>query len=511
MNEKLLAMVKAVPVSFILKDRSGRYVHIDDETARVFGRPSSGSGTAADLFPPDVAKQIADAERTVLETGETVMAPIWMPDASGNRRHFAMIKFPVVVGGETLVGGIALDIKPFSTNSWDTSTYRQILDAITDLILVKGPDSRLLWANKALLTSYGMSNAQLQGIVDAEFVEPDVSQQYVKDDQQVFATGKALDIPEEQMKWADGRVRIVHTVKSPIFDDDGNVAMSVAVIRDITDAKRFEVELRQAQKLESIGRLAAGMAHEINTPIQYVGDQRQFAQDAFEDLMGLMRRYQDLASKVEAGTVEVADVKAVRDAEAEIDLPFIEGQLATAFSSMAEGIGRVSKLVQALKEFGHPDSGGRALADLNAAIRRTVLMATNEYKYVADVELDLEAFPDIYCCVGEMQQVFLNLIVNAAHAIVDADKSRRGTIKITSRLVGTDVVFTVSDTGCGIPASVHAQIFDPFFTTKAVGRGTGQGLSICRLVVEKHHGTITFETVERRGTTFTIRMPCMLG
>jgi signal transduction histidine kinase len=283
--------------------------------------------------------------------------------------------------------------------------------------------------------------------------------------------------------------------------------MAVAVIRDITDRKRLEVELRHAQKLESLGRLASGMAHEINTPIQFIGDQRQFAQDAFEDVLGIVAQYQELARKVDAGTATAADTAPIRLAEQALDLAFVEATLAASFASMADGVNRVTQLVHAFKEFGHPDSGTKQEADLNAAVRRTVTVATSEYKYVADVALELGDLPPVPCRIGELQQVILNLIVNAAHAIGDLGSAERGTIRIATRVEGDSVVLSVADTGCGMPPDVQAKIFEPFFTTKPLGRGTGQGLAIARMIVDKHHGSLTFESHVGAGTTFFVRIP----
>ncbi|MBL0220168.1 MAG: PAS domain-containing protein [Myxococcales bacterium] len=509
MTEALLGFFEALPMACSLKDAAGGFRYMSDPTRRMFlphGAVDLPNSTY-DVFPPEVAQEILAADRKVIESGQVVRFPVWLPDNAGGRRLLAMIKFPVPVHAEVLIGAVAIDITAFTSAAWDASTYKQILDAISDMILVKGPKSKLLWANQAFLTAYGMSNADLQGIIDAPFVEPDLSQQYAKDDQQVFSTGKTVDITEEPMMWADGKARLVHTVKSPLFGKDGTVEMAVAVLRDITDRKRLEVELRQAQKLESLGRLAAGMAHEINTPIQFVGDQRQFAQDAFDDVLGILAQYQDLARKVDAGTATATDTAAIREAERAIDLGYIQDGLAASFASMADGVKRVSQLVLALKEFGHPDSGTKQAGDINAAVRRTVIVATNEYRYVAEVELDLGPLPPVLCSIGELQQVILNLIVNAAHAIADLGSTERGTIRIGTRVEGEFVVISIADTGCGMSPDVQAKVFDPFFTTKAIGRGTGQGLSIARMIIEKHHGSLAFESHVGTGTTFFVRIP----
>jgi PAS domain S-box-containing protein len=388
--------------------------------------------------------------------------------------------------------------------------FRQVLNAITDMVLVKGPGSKLEWANDAFLEAYGMTNEQLRGLVDAPFVEPDYTQQYVQDDQKVFDTGRPLDIVDEPMTRHDGTVMSCHTVKSPIFNDEGKVIKTVGVIRDISERKRFEVELRQSQRLESVGRMASGIAHEINTPIQFVGDQTQFLHTAFKDLLGLCERYRAFVAKAEGGLVTASDFVALREAEVQADLEFITAKGPAAFDAILEGTGRVAKLVQAMKEFGHPDNGQVAVADINRALKTTLVIAANELKYVADVETDYGELPPVRCQIAGLNQVFLNILVNAAHAIADAAKGGpdRGRIKVKTRRVGDAVVISISDTGAGIPLTIQSRIFDPFFTTKEVGRGTGQGLAIARMiVVEKHKGTLTFETNESWGSTFHVTLP----
>jgi signal transduction histidine kinase len=163
-----------------------------------------------------------------------------------------------------------------------------------------------------------------------------------------------------------------------------------------------------------------------------------------------------------------------------------------------------------MKEFAHPDRKEMAQVDINQAISSTLVIATNEYKYVADLETDFASLPPVNCFAGEINQVVLNLIVNAAHAIGDVVKGTadKGKIRVATRVLDDQIEISVGDTGKGIPVEVRSRIFDPFFTTKEVGRGTGQGLSIARaVVVEKHGGTLHFETEAGRGTTFFIRLP----
>ncbi|MEO6772832.1 MAG: PAS domain-containing protein [Kofleriaceae bacterium] len=510
MDEYSLGIMRALPVSAWLKDRRGKYVYLNAHAAKLFGVDAVGV-TAHQLFTPETALELELADQRVVAAGAPVILPIWVTGTSASRAQFCIVKFPVELADDHFIGGLGIDITHFSPANWDASTFRQILDAITDMILVKGPRSKLRWANKAFLDGYGMSNEDLQGLIDAAFVEPDITAEYVKDDARVFATGRPLDIPEELMKLADGRVRTVHTVKSPIFDASGGVAMTVAVIRDTTERRHLELELRQAQKLESIGRLAAGVAHEINTPIQFIGDQATFAQEATTELLGLVAHYRTLVGKVEAGTATRADAEAARAAEADADLDQLTKHLPLAFVSIREGTRRVGSLVRAMKEFGHPDSSSKQPADLNTAIRNAVMVSTSEHKYVADVVLELGDLPEVTCVIGELNQVFLNLIVNAAHTISNVTAGTagaRGQILIKSRIDGDDAVVEIGDTGEGIAEEVQARIFEPFFTTKEIGRGTGQGLAISRsIVVDKHRGSLSFETELGRGTTFIVRIP----
>jgi signal transduction histidine kinase len=299
-------------------------------------------------------------------------------------------------------------------------------------------------------------------------------------------------------------------VKSPIFDAEGNVIMTVAVIRDITEKKRLELELGQAQKLESIGRLAAGVAHEINTPVQFVSDSVHFVRDAMTDLTGLIERYQALHRSVQAGQPAADVAAAVAEAEEAADLDYLLEHMPKALTRSLDGLDRVATIVRSMKEFAHPDQKEMTSVDLNQAVQSTLVIARNEYKYVADVEMDLGDLPLVTCHVGDVNQAILNVIVNAAHAIGDVVKGTdsRGRIFVRTFRDGEDAIVSISDTGGGIPEAIRGRLFDPFFTTKEVGRGTGQGLAIARsVIVETHGGALTFETETGRGTTFVLRLP----
>ncbi len=313
----------------------------------------------------------------------------------------------------------------------------------------------------------------------------------------------------------------IHYTVSPYYDpDDDTLIGSVLVGRNINREKRleeekkaFQAQLLHAQKLESVGRLAAGIAHEINTPVQFVGTNIDFLQECFNDLSLLVDQLQILlaAARENRLTPEL-----FRDAEAcldEVDWQYLQEEIPQAISQSRDGVARVSSIVRAMKEFSHPASRKKTEADINRIIETTVTVARNEWKYVAEIDLRLaDDLPPIPCLVDEMGQVILNLLVNAAHAIAgklgenpDGDK---GTITIRTEARKDGIEIRISDTGTGMPAEIHEKVFDPFFTTKEVGRGTGQGLTIAHDVIsDKHGGSLTFESVEGEGTTFIIRLP----
>jgi signal transduction histidine kinase len=293
-------------------------------------------------------------------------------------------------------------------------------------------------------------------------------------------------------------------------DSTGQHKVLRGMMLDVTDQRRLENELAQAQKLESVGRLAAGVAHEINTPVQFVSDSVSFVREAMDDLSEIVDKYRELRTATQSGVDVAAAAKAAAEAEDDADLDYILENAPVALDRARDGLGRVAAIVRSMKEFAHPDRKEMAQADLNQAIQSTLVIASNEYKYVADVDIALGDVPLVNCYAGEINQVVLNLIVNAAHAIGDVVRGtdKKGRIRVATRVLDDQVEISIGDTGKGIPVEVRSRIFDPFFTTKEVGKGTGQGLAIARsVVVDKHGGTLHFETEVGQGTTFYIRLP----
>ena len=291
----------------------------------------------------------------------------------------------------------------------------------------------------------------------------------------------------------------------------GERRVFTGIVRDITRRKQLETQLAHALKMESVGQLAAGIAHEINTPIQYVGDNTRFLHDAFDDLSELLALYGKLEEACQEGSPPASLLQSIRTTSDAKDLAFVREEIPNALDQTLEGAERVARIVRAMREFSHPGSKERQEIDLNRAIESTAIVTRNEWKYVADLVTNFDPdLPPVACLADEFNQAILNLIVNAAHAISSNAEptSDKGTITITTRTADDCVEVRVTDTGCGIPAQHRSRIFDPFFTTKPVGKGTGQGLSVVySVIVEMHGGSVDFETEEGKGTSFRLRLP----
>jgi PAS domain S-box-containing protein len=310
----------------------------------------------------------------------------------------------------------------------------------------------------------------------------------------------------------DGKQGYLGFTISPIRSDIGELSGFIIIGADITNRKALGDTLAQTEKLKSIGQLAAGIAHEINTPTQYVGDNTRFLQDAFQDLIQVLKSYEALFEAVKTEGVSADLIQKVEDDIEEADVDYLNAEIPTAIEHTLAGVERIAKIVRAMKEFSHPGQDEKTAIDINKTIESTITVARNEWKYVAEMATDFDvSLPLVPCHPGELNQVILNLIINAAHAIADViaeNSTEKGLIKVSTRLKENWAEIQISDTGPGIPEKIRHRIFDPFFTTKEVGKGTGQGLAISHtVIVEKHGGTLNLETQEGKGTTFTIYLP----
>ncbi|HWB79080.1 MAG TPA: ATP-binding protein [Nannocystaceae bacterium] len=331
------------------------------------------------------------------------------------------------------------------------------------------------------------------------------------------APGKLQRELADHSRWAANEQERAHTIAAArdtlaeknhalrVAQDE--IARAYAALQEeMKTRERLEHELRLAQKLEAIGQLAAGVAHEINTPMQYVGDNIDFFERVVKGFATYVTAVQEAFATSGLSELELRARAAAAQKQSKLD--YFMREAPKAVKAAKDGIVHVSNIVRALKSFAHQDNDEMASADVNKAIEDTLVVAQNEYKNVAKVEKDLGELPTITCFVGKLSQVILNLTVNAAHAIADAGRGGEGKIRVTSRADGNFVVVTIGDNGCGIPEANRARVYDQFFTTKEVGRGTGQGLSLARrIIVDTHGGELSFTTESGVGTTFTIRLP----
>lgn len=286
-------------------------------------------------------------------------------------------------------------------------------------------------------------------------------------------------------------------------------AANTSLAEEMKTRLQREVELRQAQKLESVGRLAAGMAHEINSPVQFASDSVHFARASVPDLFRVVEKLTAVHRSAQDGTPQRALIEDAETAMREADVDYLAHDVPSALDLALTGLAKVASIARSMSDYARPDQNDMAMTDLNRAIENTALVARHEYKNVADLELALGELPRVICYIGDLNQVILSLLLNAAHAIADkGTPNERGQISVRTSLDGDHVLIQIADTGVGIPDEIRHRVFDPFFTTRAVGQGTGQGLAIARsVVVDKHGGQLWFESTVGVGTTFFVRIP----
>lgn len=306
--------------------------------------------------------------------------------------------------------------------------------------------------------------------------------------------------------------RVLGLTVNPVWLGEGRESEFLITGADITERRTMERDLRQGQKLEAIGQLAAGIAHEINTPVQYARDNVTFVQQSWQSIDELISLARLMTMEITVNGSRPPSVEDFESRRVEVDLDFLQKDVPTAIEQSLEGLERVAKIVRAMKEFSHPGSTEKVPLDINRAIESTIAVARNEWKYVADVTTDFdESLPRVSCYAGEFNQVILNLLVNASHAVGDVVKESpqtKGIIKFKTKREDSWVEIQIQDTGKGIPEEISNKVFEPFFTTKEVGKGTGQGLALAHsVVVKKHAGKIWFESTVGNGTTFFIRLP----
>jgi PAS domain S-box-containing protein len=401
--------------------------------------------------------------------------------------------------------------------SVEASLLKGALDATELHVLITDRKGKIVFANLSLAERHGRVRDELIGENVEQVMRTDNhSPSQVEKMRRAMRENRPIRVVVQGVHSSGGALWLSLNI-TPILDADGRAGHFVGIATDITQSvedsrirkelqerietreqerDRLALELRMAQKLEAVGRLASGVAHEINTPMQYVSDNVTFLSESVDDLARVISAYR--ADRERGDTVS-----------AEVEADYLLTELPKAMQRARDGLKRVTDIVRAMKEFSHPNTEARSSADINKAIETTLQVARSEYKHLAVIELSLEPLPLVPCNVGELNQVFLNLLVNAAHAIEASGKDvSNGRIRIATRHAGPEVNISFEDNGCGIKPENLEKIFDPFFTTKEVGKGTGQGLAISHsIVVDRHGGKLDVRSVVGAGTRFTIHVP----
>jgi two-component system, NtrC family, sensor kinase len=407
-------------------------------------------------------------------------------------------------GRATRMAGVVINIDRRKAAEDRLRLQATALEAAANAIVITDPQGTIVRANPAFTAMTGYSLSEAIGANPRILASGKHDKAFYRNLWATISAGKVWR-GEIMNRRKDGTFYNEEMTITPVISERGKITNYVAIKQEVTGRKRLEEHLRQAQKLEAIGQLAAGIAHEINTPAQYVRDNTTFLKESWTSLGECV----SLLRKAETGNDDV--LKQFAAACRAADLEYLEREIPQAIEQSREGIERISKIVLAMKEFSHPGSAEKVPVDLNKAIDSTITVARSEWKYVAEMETRLDPqLPRVPCHVGEIKQVVLNFLTNAAYAIhqVVKDSGQKGKIAVTTAHAGDFIEISVADTGPGIPEEIQSRIFEYFFTTKPVGSGTGQGLAMAHnSIVKRHGGKIWFETAAGKGTTFFIRLP----
>ena|GEM_PF-1294778 len=495
--EFIQTLADAIPSPIYAMHRDGRIMWCNAAIADLFGPNAIEGKDITDVFSNEEVLYHAQKEKLMYAKDALIVYEYEIFKASGERRTIVFHKAPLRNSKEEVIGliSVLIDITERKSIEEDLrqseDVLRKILTGIRAGIFIVDPrTNKILEVSDVAEEIIGLPKDDLVG-------RPCKSIKWIRS-----ATAEAIDdcpllhgnmLNEEFMiERPDGTA--VPVLKTVISANRAGQLLFYEIIFDMTARKALERQLVLAQRLESIGRLAAGVAHEINTPVQYIGDNLSFLEGAFADLIAAVHVLLQQGGASDKG----------------LDLDFILEEVPKALSQSREGVEHVASIVRALKRFSHPGGEEKTLLNVRNAVENTVLVSRNEWKYHAEVNLDLDpGVPVLPCFPGDFNQMLLNLLVNAGHAIGEKRKEGdpKGLITIKTWQEGGSFLLSVADTGCGIPEKNLQLVFDPFFTTKEVGKGTGQGLALVHDAMRKHAGSVEVASKVGAGATFTLRFP----
>lgn len=511
----LSSILENSPTSIALKDADGTYLYVNSVFEKRNGlAPGRAVGkTVAEIFPEKTAQMIERQDREVLTKKAPVIRELTIPKENAEPDTIVATKFPVmsVDGNVSAVGFILTDVTEARQReielSEKTALLETVLETVPFVVVAMDNDGRITFASREAGIHFGVPANEMLGRTLAEILGDRYSQGIDDFIGEIRETGKPVNRPNHNSSVVAGKIN--WSIGSPIIRASGRTSGMLIIIMDVTEQQNALEQLARAPKMEGIGQLAAGIAHEINTPIQFIGNNLEFLHEAGDEIFHLADAFLEYLQVADAGG-ELSKVREkVDNALEEADIDYLKEELPEAIVRSQHGIADVARIVLSMKEFSHPSLKEKSPADINAALQNTALIARNEWKHIAALQEDLsDDLPEVFCYPGELNQVFLNMIVNAAHAIEDRDLAEPGVIGIRSTTKGNSVEIRISDTGVGLSEELRARVFEPFFTTKEVGKGTGQGLAISwDIIVNKHGGTIDIESEPGKGTTFIMTLP----
>jgi PAS domain S-box-containing protein len=440
-----------------------------------------------------------------VRAGRTWSGILETTNSRGEVHHEDVTVSPILDSARCVTSFVAVmrDITKRRATEAELRNLSAVVQYTAECIAVLDAEGRLLYVNPAYERSRGVRGSDLVGRVPCEAIRGRDDRSLYQEMWRTVVAGRTWS-GRITTELADGRIVTEDAVVSPLTNEGAAPARFVIILHDVTEHIRLEEQLSQAQRLEAIGRLAAGVAHEINTPTQYVGGNIRFLHEAFGSLSALLGELVRLVRAAPGGSIPTAEVAKVLAAA---DTDYLRAEVPVAIRQSLEGVERVGEIVRSMRELTHP-APDFAPADLNRIVETAVRVAGGEWQALAELRTELDpALPPVPCQAGGINQVVVNMLVNAAHAIEARGPGEPGRIVVSTRLHGDAAEIRVNDNGCGMPEEVRARVFDPFFTTKEVGQGTGQGLAIAHSVVKKHGGSITVESRPGAGTSFTIRLP----
>jgi len=515
-EERFRAIAKASPVGIAITDMEGNLIYANERMHEMT------QTTAVDLAGKGWLDRIHAHDKAVVKTqwlrGKFVHSnqvemrlvtkenlEIWVLGQIVNLRSIQ----------KEIVGKVLTftDITPIKEAEQAMRQLTAAMEQAAEVVIITDIKGIITYVNPAFEVITGFSRQDALGKTPNILKSDDQNEAFYKELWETIARGEAWSGRFVNLR-KNGRRYTQEANIGPIRNHDGQTTGYVCVARDISDQLVVEAQLRQAQKLESIGELAAGIAHEINTPTQYVTSNLQFLGDSFDSYSKMMERSRELVHYILERCKDTPDEGLQAQAESTLDLKEIEylsEDVPNALSESEAGLKRIAEIVQSVKQLAHPGEVSKSYHSLNKIAQDAATVSTNEWKYIADIEYYLDdTLASIFCLKGEVGQVVLNLIVNSAHAIETkgAGGEERGTITLKSYQEGSMAVLEVSDTGIGMSPDIMERVFDPFFTTKDVGKGTGQGLAIAHnVVVNMHGGIMLVESKLGIGSTFIVKLP----